>query len=112
MIEQLENSAPLSQVWFVHDYIQLQFQERSVTVMNTPKLRLSSGVILERKDEGFCDCLVSQIEQSIQDSQLRDNEEFLIRFASGVELIIPLTEEAANGPEAVELPGAVIVFNT
>ena len=74
MIEQLENSDPLSQVWFVHDYIQLQFQDRTVTVLNTPKLKLPSGSVLERNDEGFCDNLVSQIEQSIQDAQLREGK--------------------------------------
>lgn len=112
MIAQLENTAPLSQVWFVHDYIQLKFQDRTVTVLNTPKLRLSSGMVLNRSDDGFCDNLVSQIGQPIDEARLIEEELFFIRFASGVELMVPLNDEAVNGPEALELPGAYVVFNT
>ena len=37
---------------------------------------------------------------------------FFIRFASGVELMVPLNDEAVNGPEALELPRAYVAFNT
>ena len=108
----LKNCEPLSQVWFVHDYIQLQFQDQTVTIMNTPELKLPSGVTLGRNDVCFCDTLVSQIEQSIQDTKLFNGQQFTIKFESGIELVVPLTAEAANGPEALKLPGGCIVFNT
>ena len=43
MFEPLEGCEPMSQVWFVHDYIQLQFQERTVTILNKPQIQLASG---------------------------------------------------------------------
>ena len=112
MIEQLENSEPLSQVWFVHDYIQLQFQDRTVSILNEPSLRLPSGQVIGRSSVGFCDQLVAQIDQPIHDAKLVEGECFTIQFGSGVELVVPLTGDAAKGPEALELPGAYIVFNT
>ena len=112
MMNQLDCGEPLSQVCFVHDYIQLHFQEQRVTVFNTPKLSLPSGATIDQADVGFCDKLVSQIGQSIQEAGLFEGLHFIIRFGSGVEFIVQLTSEAANSPEALELPGAYIVFNT
>ena len=102
---------PLSQVWFVHDYIQLQFQDRTITILNEPRLRLASGEILAREDSGFCDNLVLQIGASIEDAVLEERDHFTLRFASGVALIVPLTGQAARCHEALELPGAWIIFN-
>ena len=111
MIEELEGCEPLSQVWFVHDYIQLQFQDRTVSVINEPQLKLPSGGVLYRNSAGFCDALVGQIGQSVKDATLREKEVFTLTFENGAMLIVPLTPEAANGPEAIELPGVSIVFN-
>jgi len=111
MIEQLRDCEPLSQVWFVHDYIQLQFQDHTITILNEPRLRLSSGEILARGDGGFCDHLVLQIGERIQDVLLEERNHFTLEFESGVALIVPLNREAARGPEALELPGAWIIFN-
>ncbi|MBF5057378.1 hypothetical protein Y5W_02672 [Alcanivorax sp. 521-1] len=111
MIEQLEGCEPLSQVWFVHDYIQLQMQDRTVTVLNEPCLRLPSGKLLGRDDLGFCDNLVRQIGESIQDAMLEEGDHFALLFSSGAALIVPLTADAAKVPEALELPGAYVVFN-
>lgn len=111
MIEQLIGCEPLSQVWFVHDYIQLQFQDRTITILNEPRLRLPSGELLARGDSGFCDHLVLQIGERIQDALLEEQAHFTLEFQSGVALVVPLTREAARGPEALELPGAWVIFN-
>ncbi len=104
---------PLSQIWFVHDYIQLRFQEQIISVYNTPELFLADGTKLDRESKGFCDILVAQIEQPIEKIDLTEGLLFAIRFTSGVIFCVPLNDEAAiNGPEALELPGAQIVFNT
>lgn len=104
---------PLSQVWFVHDYIQLQFQEQTISIYNTPELILADGTKLNRNSEGFCDALVAQIEQPVEELGLSEGVVFGIRFSSGVVFVVPLNDQAAiNGPEALELPGAQVVFNT
>ena len=110
MIEPLENCEPLSQVWFVHDYIQLQFQDKTVTVINEPQLKLPSGEAISRKDIGFCDHLVGLIGLQLDDSQFKEHNFLSLKFSNMAELIIPLTKEAAKGPEAVEI-GAWIIFN-
>ena len=53
MIEELMGCEPLSQVWFVHDYIQLQFQDRTLTILNEPRLHLPSGEVLARGAEAL-----------------------------------------------------------
>lgn len=111
MIEELMDYEPLSQVWFVHDYIQLQFQDRTLTILNEPRLHLPSGEALARCDSGFCDNLVLQIGESIEGTVLEEQSHFTLQFSSGVALNVPLTRDAARCAEALELPGAWIIFN-
>ncbi|WP_293394903.1 hypothetical protein [Nevskia sp.] len=110
MIEQLQGYEPLSQVWFVHDYIQLQFQDRTVSIFNTPQIHDPERGILYRDSEGFCDLLVAQINQRLSDAVLVEETVFTLVFENHVKLVIPITAEAAHGPEAVEV-GTWIVFN-
>jgi len=110
MIEPLQGCGPLSQVWFVHDYIQLQFQDRTVSIFNTPQLHDPVRGIFSRESEGFCDLLVAQINQGLSDAILVEDTMFTLVFENQVRLVIPITAEAAHGPEAVEV-GIWIVFN-
>lgn len=111
MIDGLQDLEPLSQVRFVHNYIQLLFQEEIVTIINIPELHLPNGEVLARNAVGFCDALVGQIDQRLADTDLKDGCSCTFTFANGVKLVVPLTSDAARGPEAVELPHAYIVFN-
>ena len=111
MISALQGLEPLAKVAFIHDYIQLWFEEEIVTILNEPVLHMPDGRIITRQAVGFCDSLVALIGKSIADATLEEGVALSLEFANGVKLMVPLTETAARGPEAVELPRAYIIFN-
>lgn len=51
---------PLSQVVFVHDYVQFVFQDRAFTLFNNVTYQIGA-VALAQGEPGFCDALVGLI---------------------------------------------------
>ena len=93
----LQPTDPLSQVVFIHDYLQLVFQDCAYTLYNTANYSL--GAVAYRQGEpGFCDALVSLIDQTAQ-ADARSNGLYL-QFAKGAIVSVPLSGPDANGPEA------------
>jgi hypothetical protein len=112
MFEPLVGASPLSQVWFVLDYLQLQFGDcHHATILNPPIFRFPNSTELTRKENGFCDALVSNIGQSLTDANLVDGVALTFYFENGTQLIVPILKGSANNPEAAEI-GSWIVFNT
>jgi len=110
MIEELEGCEPLSQVWFVHDYIQLIFQDKTVTLNNPPVLETLEGRKIHRRSDGFCDALVALINQPLVDATVDDGVEFQLSFGNGGKLTVPLCGPDALGPEGAET-GCRVFFN-
>jgi hypothetical protein len=111
MIEQLLKSSPLSQVIFVHDYIQLIFESIGLSIFNKVELH-SDGKVLQRKDLGFCDPLVSLIDQPVAKIEIEIDKDFSITFENLTTLVISLHPNDAIGPEAFQLvdgQGVIIV---
>ncbi len=105
MIPDFLPAEPLSQVVFIHDYIQLVFQEACFTIYNSVELWLGETPVLQGRP-GFCDTLVSLIGLSIISVSVRPV--LSLTFQSGVTLVVT---EACNGPEAWQYnsPGYPIV---
>lgn len=55
---------PLSQVVFIHDYLQLVFQDACFSIYNPAELRQGDS-LLSQGEPGFCDVLVSLIGQPL-----------------------------------------------
>ena len=110
LTERLKIDEALSQVWFVHDYIQLQFQDKTVTVLNVPTLTIPDGRSIHRSDIGFCDALVALIDQPLVSVSEDEEVAITLRFGDGTCLAIPLHGKDAKGPEAMEV-GPYIFFN-
>lgn len=86
--------APLTQVVFVHDYIQLVFQDDCFSIYNTAELKQDGNSLL-RGQFGFCDALVSLIGLPL--TSVSSQPLLSLRFQGGAEFIVT---EAFSGPEA------------
>jgi hypothetical protein len=87
----------LSQVVFVHDYVQLVFQDSGFTLYN-PLIYQDKGVTLTQGDAGFCDALVKLIGSSatVETAPLQ----LVFRFSNGASFHMAIAEAAVHGPEA------------
>ena len=96
---------PLSQVVFVHDYIQLVFQDSGFSIYNIAELRLGETSVFQGQ-LGFCDGLVGLIGLSLISVSARPM--LSLTFQGGVMLVVT---EASSGPEAWQYnsPGCPIV---
>lgn len=93
----LQPVEPLSQVVFVHDYLQLVFQDHAFTLYNIATCSTSSGDFRQGQP-GFCDALVSLIDQTARAEALPDT--LLLHFSSGAVVSVPISGSGARGPEA------------
>ena len=99
---------PLSQVVFIHDYLQLVFQDRAFTIYNLATYA-KSNVSLQQGEPGFCDALVALINQSVQ---VEVSGRLVFRFSDGAVVSVPTTGQGTRGPEAWqfgEFGGPVVV---
>ena len=105
----LQPNYPLSQVVFVHDYLQLIFQDCVFSLYNLATYT-ASDITLTQGDAGFCDALVSLIEQTVRVEVLPGK--LSLYFDNGAVVSIPSTDEAIRGTEAWQfsrLGGSVVV---
>jgi len=93
----LQPIEPLSQVVFVHDYLQLVFQDSTFTIYNTASCSADAGEFRQGQ-AGFCDAVVSLIDQSARVEALADK--LLLRFSGGSVVSVPVSGSDSRGPEA------------
>lgn len=99
---------PLSQVVFVHNYLQLVFQNSGFSIYNAATL-LSNGVAVERGQSGFCDKLVGLIGQPLLGVVAPDDSSLILTFQDGSVLSVA---SVGSGPEAWQfnsISGPVVV---
>jgi len=93
-----QHAEPLSQVVFVHDYVQFRFQDVVLSVLS--RLTVSAdGRALKRHDLGFCDALVNLIEKRVTSTDYSEGEHMRLTFADGSIVSVSLRGEDAVGPE-------------
>ncbi len=90
----------LSAVVFVRDYVQLQLDGPTVTVL-TPITVSSRGVVARSGDTGFKDLLCDQISKTIVTAEARSGEALLLTVSDGSTITISLAAVDHVGPEAV-----------
>ena len=99
MTPYLVPTRPLTQVVFIHDYLQLVFEGECFTIYNRASLQTPAGET-KQGDPGFADGLVallgSQVVSCETEPVLR------LRFESGAEVVVSMAEADANGPEAFQ----------
>jgi len=92
--------AQLSAVTFVMDYLQLQFDGRTINVFNPLTIMTEAGSI-QSWNPGFRDLLCSQITKKVKEVQIMDGEKLLLFFEDLSEIHISLKEEDYTCAEAI-----------
>jgi hypothetical protein len=84
----------LLQVVFIHDYLQLVFQDACFSIYNPAELRQGDS-LLSRGEPGFCDILVSLIGQPLTSAS--SSPSLSLTFQGGTVLVVA---QFGQGPEA------------
>lgn len=100
----LEPIDALTQVAFVHDYIQLVFDGQTFSLYGGISV-VSKGEPLDRASSGFCDQLVGLIGQRATAAAGPPVDELNLRFESGVSIQV----RAGVGPETWEMQRAGLI---
>jgi hypothetical protein len=93
----LQPTDPLSQVVFVHDYLQFVFQDCAFTLYNVP-IYSKNAIEFRQGQPGFCDALVALIDQTARAEVLTDR--LLLHFADGAVVAVSTSGPDVRGPEA------------
>lgn len=96
---------PVSGVAFVQDYVEIHFDGKILRALARPRIRNDvSDVVFP--ESGSRDALCSLIGKSVLNVQVREAIDIELRFSGNTSLLIPLTEQWRNGPEAAHyVPG-------
>ena len=97
MEHSLQPEDPLSQVVFIHDYLQLVFQDCAFTIYNRASYASGRTALLQG-EPGFCDALVGLIEQSARVEFI--SGELSLHFVRGAVVSVVNAGPCARGPEA------------
>ena len=115
MFEELKNWEMLSQVWFVHDYVQLQFHDDHTLNVYNPFSVAKEEFSYKQGQLGYADALVNIIGSKIIEVNYQQFSNFSLTFSCGSIFEINLSKGVVNFPEAFELGlsnGPHIEFNT
>ena len=102
MLDVLLDAEPLSQVVFIHDYIQLVFNGMHFNLYGAVTVH-HAGRTLLRKDTGFCDELCGLIGQRIIDTSTEERQYAAVTFEKGMTVAVSVRTEDNVGPEAFSL---------
>lgn len=104
MTPNLKPSESLSQVVFIHDYLQLIFQDEGFNIYNLAEVEVH-GVKSMQGQPGFCDAVVSLIGQRITAASHSDKCALKLLFEEGAQIVVRNDGEAIRGPESFEFNG-------
>jgi hypothetical protein len=102
MLDVVLDAEPLSEVVFIHDYIQLVFQGTRWSLYN-PVSAHRSGCTLTASDIGFADELRRLIGQRVVGTSTESGQFSAVTFEEQTQVSVSLRREDAVGPEAYEL---------
>ncbi len=88
----------LNSVEFEMDYVQLRFNEASLTTFTCPHVR-NSNQLLQFNDLGYRDMLCGFIGETVLGIEMKEDEFIRIAFAGGQDITVSLKPEDAVGPE-------------
>jgi hypothetical protein len=97
-----DEAEPLSQVVFVHDYLQLIFQEITLTVYCAVEVKTASGTVACRAP-GWCDALVALIGKRVASVDYVPQRHLRLAFAGGDSATLSLRAPRAELNELFQL---------
>jgi hypothetical protein len=89
----------LSQVVFIHDYIQLVFQHDIFNIYNAAEVSIEKAKFLQRSP-GFADALLTLIEKRATSVTSSAEYSLQILFENGTLVNVLRASEGTHGPEA------------
>lgn len=95
---------PLTQVVFVHDYIQLVFQDETFNLYNQVELEYATR-LFRSGELGFCDTLVSLINKRVVSTSSGATCKLELTFEGGTRLRVRPDVDSACGPDSFEYFG-------
>ncbi|MBI2768120.1 MAG: hypothetical protein HYX47_00725 [Burkholderiales bacterium] len=95
---------PLTQVVFVHDYLQLVFQDQGFSIYNAAELE-RDGVCIAQGTPGFCDGLVALIGSRVSAVGHGETSALSLTFETGAVLHVLSNDASVRGPEAYQFNG-------
>jgi hypothetical protein len=100
----------ISAVVFVQDYLQLQFEGPTVTLLTRVSVQSSSGSVVREGEAGWRDALCAQITRIVQTVRIA-NGDFIVAFTDGSAIFTSIRPEDYRCAEAVHLvvDGKVLV---
>jgi hypothetical protein len=104
MTPNLKPAEALSQVVFIHDYIQLVFQDEIFSIYNDAQV-IRNRDVFRQGQLGFCDALVSLIGQRIISFTVTGSSKLSLKFENGADFHVLSSDDAVRGPEAFEFHG-------
>jgi hypothetical protein len=107
-LDNLKKCDPLSQVIFVHDYIQLILQDCIITVCNASEIKPFNKEPTSSGKQGFADELIKLIDSTIIDVSYLENKVLALVFSNNYKFSVLLNSESASSPEAFEISGGPI----
>jgi hypothetical protein len=95
-------SQRLSSVEFVQDYIQLHFDDYTMTLYNPVKI-LQGSDSFGREQVGFKDALCNLINRVVLDVSYTKSNKVEVVFDSGSSVVVCIADKDYSGPEALLL---------
>lgn len=92
----------LSEVTFIHDYIQISFQDSGFSLYNRVAVRTEAG-LFNQGEPGFCDALVSLIGQRAASVTLDVASALKFAFSGGETIVVLVDDASIRGPEAWQM---------
>jgi hypothetical protein len=98
----LAKANTLSEVRFVHDYVQFIFEPHTLSLY-APLHISTEGRALARGDVGYYERICSLIGENLADVTRYKRKQLEFAFSNGTKVILSLRTEDAAGPEIAEL---------
>jgi len=95
---------PLSQVVFVHDYLQLIFHGESFSIYNASTF-MHNETEISQGAPGFCDAIVGLIGQRVNAASSETEFPLSLSFSNGARFLVLPEAHGARGPEAFQFVG-------
>jgi hypothetical protein len=104
-LDNLKKCDPLSQIIFIHDYIQLILQDCIITVCNTSEIKPFNKKPISFGKQGFADELIKLIDSKITEVSYSENKVLTLIFSNNYEFSVLLNPESVSSSEAFEISG-------
>lgn len=89
----------LSAVEFVHEHLQLRFEEAVLTLYVWPEVADADGISVGFGQPNYRDALCSVIDEAVSSAEFNEGDALTVEFENGTVLALSLRDEDIDTPE-------------